>query len=74
MNGFIDDIRVQPFDASMETFVYDPMNLRLMATLDDNNFALVYEYDEEGQLTRVKKETFQGVLTVTEVRSGRPRN
>jgi len=74
MNGYIDDIRVQPFDASMDAFVYDPMNLRLMATLDDNNFALVYEYDEEGQLTRVKKETYQGVLTISEVRSARPRN
>jgi hypothetical protein len=74
VSGFIDDIRVQPFDASMETYVYDPKNLRLMSTLDENNFAIIYEYDEEGELTRVKKETFQGILTMNEARSGKPRN
>ena len=74
VTGFIDDIRVQPFDASMETYVYDAQNLRLMSTLDDNNFAIIYEYDEEGELTRVKKETYQGILTMSETRSGKPRN
>ncbi len=70
---FIDDVRVQPFNASMKTFVYNPVNLRLMAVLDENNFATFYEYDDEGQLTRNKKETERGIMTIQEIRSAKPK-
>ena len=36
---------------------YDPVTLLLTAELDDNNYATFYEYDQEGNLTRIKKET-----------------
>lgn len=64
-----DDIRVFPFNASMKTFVYDPINMRLSAELDERHYATFYEYDEEGKLVRIKKETERGVMTIQETKS-----
>ncbi|MBQ4820656.1 immunoglobulin domain-containing protein [Aquimarina sp. MMG016] len=69
INAYFDDVRVHPFDSSMKTFVYDPLTQRLQAELDDNNYATFYEYDAEGGLVRVKKETERGVYTIQETRS-----
>jgi hypothetical protein len=66
--AFFDDIRFYPFDGSMMSYVYDPVSLRLMAELDERNYATLYEYDEEGKLIRVKKETEKGVMTIQENR------
>lgn len=66
---YFDDIRIHPFNANEKTFVYHPANLRLMAELDENNYASFYEYDDEGTLTRVKKETERGIKTIKETRS-----
>jgi YD repeat-containing protein len=66
---FFDDIRVHPYDAKMKSYVYDPKTLRLVAELDENNYATFYEYDAEGQLVRVKRETEKGIVTVKESRS-----
>jgi hypothetical protein len=66
---YFDDIRIHPFNANMKSFVYDPVNLRLMAELDENNYASFYEYDDDGTLIRVKKETQRGIKTVRETRS-----
>lgn len=69
-NGvLVDDVRVHPFNSNMKSFVYDPENLRLMAELDDNNYASLYEYDDDGTLIRVKKETERGIKTIKETRS-----
>lgn len=65
-NVFFDDIRIHPFDANMKSFVYDPLTLRLVAELDNNNYATLYEYDEDGALVRVKKETERGIMTIKE--------
>lgn len=66
---WFDDIRIHPFNAQMKSFVYDAVNLRLMAELDENNYATLYEYDDDGTLVRVKKETERGVQTIKETRS-----
>lgn len=66
---FIDDIRVYPEKSAMQSFVYDYRNYRLMSTLDDNNFAVFFEYDEEGALVRKKVETERGVMTIEEKRN-----
>lgn len=66
---FFDDIRVFPFDGSMKSYVYDPINMRLVAELDERNYATLYEYDEEGKLVRVKKETEKGIMTIKENRN-----
>jgi hypothetical protein len=65
---FFDDIRFFPKDGSMMSYVFDPISLRLMAELDERNYATFYEYDEEGKLIRVKKETERGIMTIQENR------
>lgn len=66
---YFDDLRIHPYHATMKSFAYDPKNLRVMAELDENNYATFYEYDESGALVRVKKETARGVMTIREHRS-----
>jgi hypothetical protein len=65
---YIDDVRIFPYDANITSFVYDDRTMRLMAQLDENNFATFYEYDDEGTPVRVKKETERGVMTLKENR------
>lgn len=66
---YFDDIRIHPYNSNMKSFVYNPDNLRLMAELDANNYATMYEYDDDGTLIRVKKETERGIKTISETRS-----
>lgn len=69
-DAYFDDIRIFPRDGQMKTYVYDPISLRLSAMLDENNYATFYEYDEEGKLIRIKKETEKGIMTIQESREG----
>jgi hypothetical protein len=69
--AYYDDIRIHPYNANMKSYVYDPVNLRLTAELDANNYAIFYEYDEEGTLIRTKAETREGIKTITETRSSK---
>jgi hypothetical protein len=71
---YFDDIRIHPFNAEMKSYVYNSSNLRLMAELDENNYATFYEYDDDGTLVRVKKETERGVMTIKETRSSLLKN
>lgn len=66
--AYFDDIRLHPFDSRMVGHVYHFTNLRVLAELDDNNYATYYEYDDEGTLIRVKRETENGIVTVQESR------
>ncbi len=72
--NYWDDIRIHPFNSDMKSYVYDPVNLRLVAELDANNYATFYEYDEEGGLVRTKVETREGIRTVSETRSAKQKN
>lgn len=71
---FFDDIRIFPTQGNMKSFVYDPLTLRLMAELDERNYATFYEYDQEGALIRVKKETERGIMTIQESRNATHKN
>jgi Tfp pilus assembly protein PilZ len=66
--GYLDDFRFHPRRSNMKSFVYDPQSLRLMATLDENNYATFFEYDDEGLLVRKKLETETGIQTLQEER------
>lgn len=66
-----DDIRMHPFNANMKTFTYDQKDMRMVAELNEDNYASFYEYDEEGQLIRVKQETIQGIKTISESRASK---
>lgn len=70
----IDDIRIYPADGQMKSYVYNASNLRLMAELDENNFATFYDYDNEGIPIRVRKETERGIMTLKETRSANKKN
>ncbi len=70
---YLDDLRIQPMESSMKSYAYNPDNLRFMAELDENNFATFYEYDEEGALVRIKKETERGIETIQENTQHAPR-
>lgn len=77
LNGstvYFDDIRMHPYHANMKSFVYDANDMRLMAELDENNYATFYEYDDEGTLIRLKKETIRGIQTIKETRSALQKN
>lgn len=65
---YFDDFRISPLKSSTTAFVYHDETLRLMAGLDQNNYATFYEYDDEGELIRTKKETERGIFTITETR------
>ena len=66
---YVDDIRIFPEDGGIQTYVYNPVNYRLVATLDGNNYATFYSYDAEGNLFLVRKETKEGIVTVQEALS-----
>lgn len=66
---YFDDLRIHPYDANMTTYVYNPSDLRLMAQLDENNYATLYEYDDDGTLIRTKMETENGIKMISESRS-----
>lgn len=66
---YFDDIRMHPFNATLKSYVYNSSNLRLMAELDENNYSSFYEYDNDGTLIRIKKETERGIKTIQETRS-----
>ncbi|MBO9702127.1 MAG: right-handed parallel beta-helix repeat-containing protein [Sporocytophaga sp.] len=63
---YYDDLRIQRDNSSMKSFVYDKKDMKLMSELDERNFATFYEYDQEGKLIRVKKETERGIMTIQE--------
>ena len=68
-NVYFDDIRFHPVNSSLQSYVYDSETGRLNAVNDENNYATFYEYDEEGSLVRVKKETERGIVTIQESRN-----
>lgn len=68
--SYFDDVRIHPFNGNMKSFVYDAETQRLMAEQDENNYSTFYEYDKEGVLVRIKKETEKGVYTIQESRTG----
>lgn len=67
--AYFDDLRIHPYNATMQTKVYDPKTLQLAAELDDRNYATYYQYDSNHNLVRVNKETEKGVLTIKETRT-----
>lgn len=68
---YFDDLRIQPFDSEMQSVAVDPIFLRNMATLDSRDFFTSYQYDENGTLVRIIRETERGKQTIQESRSGK---
>jgi hypothetical protein len=55
-DAYFDDLRLQPVEASVAATVYDARTNQIMATLDGNNFATVYQYDAAGRVIEVWQE------------------
>ncbi len=71
---WVDDVRVQPADAHMTTYVYDPSTFQLLASFDDQHFGLLYQYNAEGKLTRKQIETERGLKTIQETQYNTAKN
>ncbi|MDR1345581.1 MAG: hypothetical protein LBK03_02625 [Bacteroidales bacterium] len=71
-NFYVDDIRIMPAKAVLKSYVYDN-KYRLAAELDENNYATFYNYDEEGMLIQIKKETERGIQTLQTTRQNLPK-
>jgi hypothetical protein len=69
---WLDDLRIQPRDAEMTTYVYDRNSLRLLTVFDDQHFGLFYQYNAEGKLMRKIIETERGLKTVQETQYNTP--
>lgn len=65
-NCLFDDLRIIPLEAGAKSYVYDPISKKVRAELDQQHFATLYEYDGEGNLIRIKKETERGIMTIKE--------
>jgi len=65
--AYIDDMRIHPIDSPVIANIYDEKTGLLTATLDNENFATLYEYDDAGRIIRTKKETLKGIFKVTEM-------
>lgn len=72
----IDDIRIFPQNSAIQTYIYDPQNYKVRAVLDQNNYATIYQYDDEGNLFAIKKETIKGIKTIqvsnSHIKSSKP--
>lgn len=65
---YVDDIRFSPKTGGIMTYVYDPVRFWLNASLNADNYATLFYYDEEGNLTLKKQETEKGIFTISESR------
>jgi len=71
---YVDDIRLQPIDAVATCYVYDPTTFKTIATFSDQHFGNIYQYDEEGRLSKSLIETEKGVKTIQEQHVNIPQN
>jgi hypothetical protein len=69
---WIDDVRVQPLQSKMTSYVYDPVTLHLLTVFDDQHFGLYYQYNSEGKLIRKIIETEKGKKTIQETQYNSP--
>jgi hypothetical protein len=63
---YVDDVRVQPLNAQMAAYVFDPSDYKMITEFDDQHFGMYYQYNDEGKLIRTIKETVRGMKTLSE--------
>jgi YD repeat-containing protein len=72
--AWFDDLMIRPVDAPITGTVYDPKTARVIATLDNENFASWFEYDAAGRVTATYVETRLGVKKTSETQYNFSRN
>ncbi len=68
--AYFDDFRVKPVEASVSSYVYDPITDAITYILNNDNIATKYEYDDAGNLKTVYKETPSGFKKVSSHNQG----
>ncbi len=63
---FFDDLRIFPAEGNLVAYVYDDVKLKLTYSLDENNYYTKNEYNNQGELIRIKRETEEGIVTLQE--------
>lgn len=64
---YLDDFRVHPRAAAMQSYLYDPFTREVTYILDADNLYTHYEYNDAGRLVRTTREFFHPVdRTVSE--------
>ncbi len=63
---YADDLRVQPVEAVVTSYVYDPITDQVTAILDNNNMATKFKHDDTGRLEATYKETPKGFVKISE--------
>jgi hypothetical protein len=66
VTSWFDDLRLHPNHGMMKSYVYNLKDYRLTAVLDEQNFASLFYYDNEGNLYLTKKDTEKGRKTISE--------
>jgi len=66
---YVDDIRIFPKNANIQSYIYDPVTYRVTEILDNNNYFARYKYDRQGSPISVQKETEKGIKTIQETGS-----
>lgn len=62
--SYFDDIRIHPFNSSVKTMIFDPKTMQLKAEMDEQNYATIYVYNNEGSVINILKETANGKTSV----------
>jgi hypothetical protein len=62
----LDDIKVSPKKSQSNCYVYSADDFKILASFDDQHYALLYQYNAKGELVRKLIETERGIKTVTE--------
>ncbi len=57
---YIDDLIVKPIGSSVNTYVFDVKNYKLITSFDNDHFGTYYQYNSEGKLVRKIIETKKG--------------
>ncbi|MCB0745431.1 MAG: hypothetical protein KDC67_16105, partial [Ignavibacteriae bacterium] len=65
MASVFDDIRVQPFNSTIQTYVYDPSDYTLRYILNNQNYFSEFIRDSEGSLIQKNIETEEGKKTLS---------
>ncbi len=64
-NAPIDDIAIYPVESSVSFYVYNEDDLSINAAFDNTHLATLFNYNLRNELVSVRKETYQGIKTIS---------
>jgi hypothetical protein len=70
---WVDDIKISPEKSQSNCYVYNRNDFKVLASFDDQHYALIYQYNEKGDLIRKQIETERGLKTIAEAQYNTPK-